>query len=58
MTNEEKKLKKGDYLQEVIKRCLESEPKLTYDDLAFVILEHIDSKKFVSSIKRELKNKF
>ena len=54
--NEEKLLKKGDFLVEVIHRCLYSEPTMSLKDLAFIIAEYVpDLTEFLKEYKKELK---
>jgi hypothetical protein len=55
---EDLKIKKGEFLQETIRRCLEKEPCLTYPELAFVILEFLDQDKFIKCLKKEAKSKY
>jgi hypothetical protein len=57
-TKEELKFKKGEFLQETIKRCLEREPALNYDELAFVIMEFLDQDKFLKAVKKEHSSKY
>jgi hypothetical protein len=55
---EELKIKKGEFLQETIRRCREREPILSYQEIAFLIMEFEDADKFVKAFKRELKSKY
>lgn len=63
MTNEDIKIKRGEFLQATIKKYVESEPKLELPDLAYLIWQLgdegiIDVEKLVKLIVKETKNKF
>lgn len=58
MIDEQKKLERGAYIQKVIKKYTETEPALSYEELAYVILEYLDADKFIKCLKKEAKNKF
>lgn len=58
MTNEDVKQKRVEYVQEMIFKYTQTEPKLTPEELAFAFLYHLDAEEFLKAIKKETKNKF
>ena len=55
----DKKTQRMDYLQEVLKKYLNTEPEITMEELAFCIYEQLcdeDLLKFIKKYKKEFKN--
>lgn len=57
MSDEQIKLERGAYLQKVIEKYTTTEPKLSYEEIAFLILEFQDAEKFIKAFKKEAKSK-
>ena len=57
MTQDQKQ-KRIDYLKEVIFKYITTEPQLTEEEIAFAILFHLDSERFLKALKKEAKSKF
>jgi hypothetical protein len=58
MTNEEKKQKRVEYIQDILFKYTTEDPILTPEELAFAFLFHLDLERFLKAIKRESKKKF
>lgn len=63
MTQDQLKLKRGEYLQATIKKFITSEPKITIPELAYLIWElgdmgFIDIEKLLKEIKKAIKSKW
>jgi len=57
MTQDEKKAKRIEFIQEMVYKYTETEPKLSPAELAFAFLFHCDSELFLKAIKKESKAK-
>jgi hypothetical protein len=55
---ESTKIKRGEYLQSVIRKYRTTEPILSYDEIAFLIMEFEDADKFIKAFKKEAKSKY